>query len=93
MCLCRPSEAVGNLRPNPLALGAAGQLPTPQDPSGAPLRGAKPRPAQDRGQGALAAACLATLMGGAAATHALRRETAVVPTVLAVLAIVVATYR
>jgi len=41
----------------------------------------------------VAAACLATLMGGAVATHALRREPAAVPTVLALLAIVVATWR
>jgi hypothetical protein len=40
-----------------------------------------------------AAACLATLMGGAAATHALRGESAAVPAVLAALAIVVATFR
>ncbi len=41
----------------------------------------------------VAAACLATLMGGAVATHAMRREPAAVPTVLALLAIVVATWR
>jgi hypothetical protein len=41
----------------------------------------------------VAAACLATLMGGAIATHALRREPAVAPTALAILAIVVATWR
>ena len=41
----------------------------------------------------VAAACLATLMGGAVATHAMRREPAAVPTVLALLAIVVATSR
>ncbi len=41
----------------------------------------------------VAATCLATLMGGAVATHAMRRESAVAPTVLAVLAIVVATSR
>jgi hypothetical protein len=40
-----------------------------------------------------AAACLATLMGGAAATHAMRGESAAVPTVLAMLAIAVATFR
>ena len=41
----------------------------------------------------VAAACLATLMGGAVATHAMRREPAAAPTVLALLAIVVATWR
>ena len=40
-----------------------------------------------------AAACLATLMGGAAATHIFRRESGVAPSVLAVLAIIVATAR
>jgi hypothetical protein len=42
---------------------------------------------------AAAAACLAVLMGGAAATHIFRRESAAAPTVLAVLAIIVATVR
>jgi len=41
----------------------------------------------------VAAACLATLMGGAVATHVMRREPSAVPTVLALLAIVVATWR
>jgi len=41
----------------------------------------------------VAAACLTALMGGAVATHAMRREPAAVPTVLALLAIVVATWR
>jgi len=41
----------------------------------------------------VAAACLATLMGGAVATHAMRREPAAVPTALALLAIVIATWR
>ncbi len=41
----------------------------------------------------VAAACLATLMGGAVATHAMRREAAVAPIVLALLSIVVATVR
>jgi hypothetical protein len=41
----------------------------------------------------LAAACLATLMGGAVATHAMRREPAAPAVVLAVLAIVVAAFR
>jgi hypothetical protein len=40
-----------------------------------------------------AAVCLATLMGGAVATHATRREPAAPATVLAVLTIVVATFR
>ena len=40
-----------------------------------------------------AAACLATLMGGAAATHVFRRESGTAPTVLAILAIIVATVR
>ena len=40
-----------------------------------------------------AAACLAALMGGAVATHMIRREPAAVPTALAALAIVVATFR
>jgi hypothetical protein len=40
-----------------------------------------------------AAACLATLMGGAAATHAFRRESGTAPAVLALLAIIVATVR
>jgi hypothetical protein len=39
-----------------------------------------------------AAASLATLMGGAAATHAMRGEPAAVSTILALLAIVVATF-
>ena len=41
----------------------------------------------------VAAACLATLMGGAVATHAMRKEPSVIPTVLALLAIVVATWK
>ncbi len=41
----------------------------------------------------VAAACLAALMGGAAATHMSRHEPAAVPTALAVLTIVVATFR
>lgn len=41
----------------------------------------------------VAAVCLATLMGGAAATHAMRGESAAVSTVLAVLVIAVATLR
>jgi putative NADH-flavin reductase len=41
----------------------------------------------------LAAACLAALMGGAVATHALRREPAVAAAVLALLAVVVAAFR
>jgi hypothetical protein len=41
----------------------------------------------------LAAACLATVLGGAVATHATRREPAVPATVLAVLAVVVAAFR
>ena len=40
-----------------------------------------------------AAACLATLMGGAAATHMFRRESGTAPAVLAVLAILVAILR
>ena len=40
-----------------------------------------------------AAVCLAALMGGAAATHMNRREPAAVATTLAVLMIVVATFR
>jgi len=40
-----------------------------------------------------AAACLATMMGGAAATHMFRRESGTAPAVLAVLAIIVATVR
>jgi hypothetical protein len=40
-----------------------------------------------------AAVCLATLMGGAVATHVIRREPAAVPTVMALLAIVVALVR
>jgi len=41
----------------------------------------------------LAAILLATLMGGAVATHIIRREPVAVPTVLALLAAVVATAR
>ncbi len=41
----------------------------------------------------VAAACLATLMGGAVATLAIRRERAIFPTVVALLLIVVATVR
>jgi hypothetical protein len=41
----------------------------------------------------VAAVCLATLMGGAVATHAVRREPAAAATVLAMLTIVVATFR
>jgi DoxX-like family len=41
----------------------------------------------------LAAACLATLMGGAVATHVVRREPAAPAVVLAVFAVVVATLR
>jgi hypothetical protein len=40
-----------------------------------------------------AAVCLATLMGGAVATHVMRREPAGVPTVIALLAIIVALVR
>ena len=40
-----------------------------------------------------AAACLATLMGGAAATHMFRRESGTAPAVLAMLAIIVAAVR
>ena len=40
-----------------------------------------------------AAVCLATLMGGAVATHVMRREPAAVATILAVLTIVVAIVR
>jgi len=40
-----------------------------------------------------AAVCLATLMGGAAATHAVRREPAIPATVLALFAMVIATFR
>jgi uncharacterized membrane protein len=41
----------------------------------------------------VAAACLATLMGGAVATHALRREHAAFPSIIALLLIAVATVR
>jgi hypothetical protein len=41
----------------------------------------------------LAAVCLASLMGGAVATHVMRREPAAVSTVVAVLTIAVATLR
>jgi hypothetical protein len=41
----------------------------------------------------VAAVCLATLMGGAAATHRMRGESAAVSTILAVLVIAVATFR
>jgi hypothetical protein len=41
----------------------------------------------------LAAACLATLMGGAVATHAVRREPAAPAAVLAMFAVVVAAFR
>ncbi|HZR25302.1 MAG TPA: DoxX family protein [Vicinamibacterales bacterium] len=41
----------------------------------------------------VAAACLATLMGGAVATLAMRRKQAIVPTVVAFLLIAVATIR
>ncbi len=41
----------------------------------------------------VAAACLATLMGGAVATLAMRRERAIFPTVVALLLIAVATVR
>jgi hypothetical protein len=41
----------------------------------------------------VAAVCLATLMGGAVATHAMRREPAAGATIVAVLTIVVATFR
>jgi hypothetical protein len=41
----------------------------------------------------VAAVCLATLMGGAVATHVLRREPAATATILAVFTIVVATFR
>jgi uncharacterized membrane protein len=40
-----------------------------------------------------AAVCLATLMGGAVATHAARRESAAGATIVAVLTIVVAVFR
>ena len=40
-----------------------------------------------------AAVCLATLMGGAVATHVMRRESAAAATILAVFTIVVATFR
>jgi len=41
----------------------------------------------------VAAVCLATLMGGAVATHVMRREPAAAATLVAVLTIVVATFR
>lgn len=41
----------------------------------------------------VAAACLATVMGGAVATHTVRREPAAAATIVAVLTIVVATFR
>jgi hypothetical protein len=41
----------------------------------------------------VAAVCLATLMGGAAATHTMRGESTAVSTILAVLAIAVAAFR
>jgi hypothetical protein len=41
----------------------------------------------------VAAVCLATLMGGAAATHTMRGESAAVSTILAVLVMAVATFR
>ena len=41
----------------------------------------------------LAAACVAALMGGAAATHAMRREPGAAPAVLAIMAAVVAAFR
>lgn len=41
----------------------------------------------------LAAACLATLMGGAVATHASRREPAAAAAVLAAFAVIVAAFR
>ncbi len=41
----------------------------------------------------VAAACLATLMGGAVATLAIRRERAIFPTVVALLLVAVATVR
>ena len=41
----------------------------------------------------VAAVCLATLMGGAVATHVMRREPAAAATILAVFTIVVATFR
>jgi DoxX-like family len=41
----------------------------------------------------VAAVCLATLMGGAAATHTMRGESAAVSTILTVLVIAVATFR
>jgi hypothetical protein len=40
-----------------------------------------------------AAVCLATLMGGAVATHTMRREPAAAATILAVLTMAVATFR
>jgi len=41
----------------------------------------------------VAAVCLATLMGGAAATHTMRGESATISTVLAMLVIAVAAFR
>jgi uncharacterized membrane protein YphA (DoxX/SURF4 family) len=41
----------------------------------------------------VAAVCLASLMGGAVATHVMRREPAAVPTIITLLAIVVAVVR
>lgn len=41
----------------------------------------------------VAAVCLATLMGGAVATHVMRREPATAATLVTVLTIVVATFR
>ncbi len=58
MCLSCLGEALGNQQPNPLALGAAGQLPAAPDRAGTPLCGVKPRPAENRGQVALSAAGL-----------------------------------
>jgi hypothetical protein len=48
MCPSRISEAVGDLRAYPLALGVPRQLTAPGDAPGAPLRLREPRTAQDQ---------------------------------------------
>jgi len=45
------------------------------------------------GVGRLAAACVATLMGGAVATHAMRREPAAPAALLAAFAVLIAAFR
>ena len=64
MCLSRLSKAVGHLRAHPLTLGVARELSAAGDASGAPLRLAEPRSAQDGCEVSAASASLSAALAG-----------------------------